>query len=217
MFSILPPRIEQVVSKRLRFALSMVQGKIPLERLQSVEFNASNIAIFFKILIKSIERNHDIYEFLSNITGGNIREAIDLITKFIGNPNVDAIKIIEKVNSGNDYIIPLHEFSKNALLGDYSHYSPNNSLALNVFDVFNPDSSEHFLDPILLSFLKKPNKLFNNESFCNANIIIEELQGFGFQLNSIQNTLRRCTNKKLIETSQRITFEEDDNGVLSIN
>ncbi|MCU4611006.1 P-loop NTPase family protein [Acinetobacter ursingii] len=47
MFSILPPRIEQVVSKRLHFALSMVQGKIPLERLQSVEFNASNIAIFF--------------------------------------------------------------------------------------------------------------------------------------------------------------------------
>ncbi|WP_252512043.1 hypothetical protein, partial [Acinetobacter ursingii] len=110
MFSILPPRIEQVVSKRLHFALSMVQGKIPLERLQSVEFNASNIAIFFKILIKSIERNHDIYEFLSNITGGNIREAIDLVNKFIGNPNVDAVKIIDKINSGNNYIIQLHEF-----------------------------------------------------------------------------------------------------------
>lgn len=215
MFSILPPRIEQVVSKRLRFALSMVQGKIPLERLQSVEFNASNIAIFFKILIRSIEKNNDIYEFLSNITGGNIREAIDLVTKFIGNPNVDAVKIINKFNEGNDYIIPLHEFSKNALLGDYSHYSPNNSLALNVFDIFNPDPNEHFLTSILLSFLKKPNKLFNNESFCSANVIIDELQNFGFQLNAIQNALRRCTNKKLIETSQRITFEEDDNGVLS--
>ena len=82
---------------------------------------------------------------------------------------------ILKKNSGNNYIIPLYEFSKNALLGDYSHYSPNNSLALNVFDIFNPDPNEHFLTPILLSFLKKPNKLFNNESFCDANIIINEL------------------------------------------
>ncbi|MFW1950293.1 hypothetical protein ACG907_20685, partial [Acinetobacter bereziniae] len=80
---------------------------------------------------------------------------------------------------------------------------------------FNPAPKEHYLTSILLSFLKKPNKLFNNESFCSSNVIIDDLQNFGFQLNAIQNALRRCTNKKLIEKSQIIKFEEDDNGVLS--
>jgi hypothetical protein len=46
--------------------------------------------------------------------------------------------------TGN-YIIPLHEFSKAAILGDYSHFVPESSLAMNVFDVESPDRREHFL------------------------------------------------------------------------
>jgi hypothetical protein len=47
-------------------------------------------------------------------------------------------------NDGN-YLIPVHEFSKSALLGDYSHYNPESSIAMNIFDVIYPDPREHFL------------------------------------------------------------------------
>jgi len=51
--------------------------------------------------------------------------------------------------TGN-YLVPVHEFSKSALLGEYSHYHPASSIAMNLFDVRFPDEREHFLVPMVL-------------------------------------------------------------------
>ncbi|MEL4466681.1 hypothetical protein ACE02Y_19115 [Shewanella xiamenensis] len=44
--------------------------------------------------------------------------------------------------------------------------------------------------------------------------MIEECQNAGFTTNQIESALRRATNKKLIETSLRVTFEEDEDSNL---
>lgn len=54
----------------------------------------------------------------------------------------------------------------------------------------------------------------DNDGFCLTTKLFEELQGLGFTNDQMSSSLRRCTNKKLIETSQRVTFEEDINGTL---
>ena len=168
---------------------------------------------FIKALQKSLSKNVHLNEFLVNITGGNIRAAIGLITGIIGNPNVEAEKIIRMSANGN-YIIPLHEFAKSALLGDYAHYHPDTSIAMNIFDVASPDKKEHFLVPILIGYLSQFGEHLNNDGFCLSEKIFEELQSYGFTVSQIGAALRRTANKKLIETSQRVTFEEDVNGEL---
>jgi GTPase SAR1 family protein len=214
VFTISPPRIELVIEKRLIFALKMAEGKIPVETLQFIRVNSENLSQFIKALLSSFVNNSDLMEFLTNITGGNIRTAIEFVTGFIGSPNVDSDKIIDIMNREGSYRIPLHEFTKSALLGDFSHYNPDTSMALNVFDVSTPDSKEHFLVSILLSYLNSTNNHRDKDGFYETVAIFEELQNLGFTSDQITFALRRTTNKKLIEASQRVTFDEDDNGTL---
>ena len=214
IFTISPPRIDSVIKKRLLFALSMAEGNVPIEAINYVRVNAGNLAQFLKALITSLTENPELYEFLSNITGGNIRAAIEFVTGFIGSPNVDAEKIIRIMNEEGRYRIPLHEFTKSALLGDYSHYNPDTSIAMNIYDISSTDSKEHFLKSIILALLDSTGEHLDNDGFCQTTNLFEQMQSFGFTADQITHSLRKCTNKKLIETSQRVTFEEDVNGTL---
>ncbi|WP_347254193.1 hypothetical protein [Leminorella grimontii] len=214
VFTISPPRIDLVVEKRLQFALEMSEGKIPLEKADFVKINVGNLTTFIRVLLNSLRDNKSLGEFLENITGGNIRQALSFITGFIGSPNVEADKIISTYEDTGRYIIPVHEFSKQALLGDYAHFDPRSSIAMNIFDISQPDNNEHFLIPILLAFLAEQNESKDRDGFETTFSILNELQSFGFIPSQIENSLRRTTNKRLIETSQRFTFEEDETGLI---
>lgn len=214
VFTISPPRIDQVLEKRLQFALEMSEGKIPLEKAEFVRIHIDNLSLFIKVLLESLRRNKALGEFIENITGGNVRQALTFITGFIGSPNVEAEKIIHTYEHEGRYIIPVHEFSKQALLGEYSHFDPNTSLAMNIFDVGLADESEHFLTPLILSLLSERNDIHDRDGFLETKLIIDELQSLGFIPAQTESALRKTTNKKLIETSQRFTFEEDETGLI---
>ncbi len=214
IFTISPPRVDQMIEKRLLFALGMAEGSIPLETIDFVKLNLENLATFLKVLIQSLHKNRELQEFLTNITGGNIRSVIEFVTGFIGSPNVEAEKIIKIMEETGEYVIPIHEFTKSALLGDYSHYNPDTSIAMNIFDVATADSNEHFLVPIISSFLITEGEHKDKDGFCSTTVIFEELQNYGFTSIQIESALRRSTNKKLLETSQRFTFEEDETGLI---
>ena len=208
ILTISPPRIDLVLQKRLQFSLELAEGRAPLERLEGITVRLDSIATFLKALIYSLRNNRDLTELLSNITGGNIREALDLLKGFIGSANVDSEKIIELMQEDGKYVIPLHEFSKQALLGEYSHYDPKSSSALNLFDIRYPDPREHFLCPLLLAYLLSESSQKTPEGFFPTRTILAEMQRVGFVQDQIERALRRLTNKKLIETTERITFDE---------
>jgi len=213
VFTIAPPRVDQMIEKRLKFALDMAKGDLNIQKLD-LNLNSSSLTIFLNVLIESLKSNKEIHEFLGNITGGNIRSVLDLVTRFIGSPNVDAKKIINIVESGGTYRIPLHEFTKSALLGEYSHYNPETSIAMNIYDICTSDTKSHFLIPMLIAYMDEDNKNKDKDGFILTNHIIDEFQGNGYTEVQITNALRRMTNKKLVETSQRITFEEDETGLI---
>jgi hypothetical protein len=70
VFTILPPRPEVVIEKRLIFALKVAEGHIAPDILQGVRLTLGNMAVFLRALLNSMERNRDIKEILANITGG---------------------------------------------------------------------------------------------------------------------------------------------------
>lgn len=79
ILTISPPRIDLVLEKRLKFSLDLAEGRLPLERLDGISIRLDAIALFLKALLHSLKRNRDISELLSNITGGNIREVLELV------------------------------------------------------------------------------------------------------------------------------------------
>ena len=210
VFTIAPPRPELVIKKRLEFALSVSEGRVSSEKMQRITINMNNLSMFLKVLLNSIEENKSIREILANITGGNIRSVVEFIVKFIGSPNVNTKKIIELKKKGEKYIIPIHEFSKAAILGDLSHYNPDSSMAMNLFGVQYPDEKEHFLATMILEFLNWGESPKDKDNFTTTKDIISEMQSWGFIPQQIEGKLRRLTNKRLIENAERVTFEEKD-------
>lgn len=215
ILTISPPRVDLVLERRLKFSLDLAEGKLPLERLDGITIKLDSIAVFLRALLYSLRNNRDLSELLSNITGGNIREVLELIKGFIGSANVDSDKIIEIMKCGDGkYVIPLHEFSKQALLGEYSHYHAKSSVALNLFDLRYPDAREHFLCLIIISFLMSDSPGKTTEGFFSTSDILRELQMYGYVPDQVEHALRRLTNKKLIETTERITFDEGLQGLV---
>jgi len=213
VFTISPPRIDLVVERRLTFALNLAEGRIQAERLKNVGLHLSAIALFLKALLHSLKVNADLVEFLSNITGGNIRAAIDFVTKFIGSANVDAQKIIEIMDRGDTYVVPLHEFWKAAILGDFANFEPASSLATNLFDLSSPNPAEHFLLPLILAYLDHAGPHRSKHGFVSVDAIEAEMQGWGMGVQAVSLSLARANNKKLIETPERITYAEDETGL----
>jgi GTPase SAR1 family protein len=214
VLTVSPPRVDLVLEKRLKFSLDLAEGRMPLDRLEGITIKLDSIARFLRALIFSLRNNREISELLSNITGGNIREALELVKGFIGSANVDSDKIIEIAEKGDEkYTIPLHEFSKQALLGEYSHYDSKSSIALNLFDLRYPDPREHFLSSIIVAYLLSDSRGKSSEGFFNTSDLISEVQSYCYVPDQIEHALRRLTNKKLIETTERITFQEGLEGL----
>ncbi len=213
VFTILPPRVDHVIERRITFALNLAEGRIQTEMLRDIGLRLGNLALFLKALLFSLEKNGELVEFLSNITGGNIRAVIELVAKFLGSANVDSQKIIDIMDRQGNYIVPVHEFWKAALLGDFSYYHPPSSLALNLFDISTAMPNEHFLLPIVLAYLLSDGRHKSKEGFVASSAIVSEMQGWGFIPTVTESALRRANNKKLIETSQRVTFDEDEAGL----
>lgn len=211
VFTISPPKLEDAVEKRLAFALKIADGRIPPSRLQNLTLHIGSLAIILRTLISSLRENRDLLEFIVNVSSGNVRVAIELITKFIGNPNVETDKIVKIATEEGGYTIPLHEFAKGGLLGDYTYYKEDASYAYNLFNAIYPDPKEHFIAFIILGYLSWDGASRKQvDGFIGLDAIKEEIQNAGFTQEQISAHLKKLTRKKLIETTERRLLETDE-------
>jgi hypothetical protein len=133
ILTISPPPADKVVQKHLIFASRVAEGKVELAKLTGIRLNLGSVVSFLNATLRSIRDSGKIRQFLGNITGGNTRAVIELITGFFGSPNVDSKKIVRIEEKSGNYKIPLHEFTKHALLGEYAYFNSQSSfLACNM-------------------------------------------------------------------------------------
>jgi hypothetical protein len=66
---------------------------------------------------------------------------------------------------------------------------------------------------MILAFLDFTGPHRSKEGFVGAASLMQEMQNWGFTPAATEAALRRANNKKLIETSQRVTFDEGDGGL----
>lgn len=201
VLTISPPPAEEVVLRRLEFAVRVAEGKVRPGTLEGIRVHATSVVLFMTATLRAIKTNEAIRQFLSNITGGNTREIVELTTAFIGSPNVNSEKIVNLEERTGNYKVPLHEFTKHALLGDYAYYNPNSStVASNMFDVSTPDSREHFLPSLIISFLSSSAGPRDNDGFVAGKRISEQMAGLGFLEDQIKSALKGLAKALLIQT-----------------
>lgn len=201
VLTIAPPPADEVIRKRIAFAVRVAEGRAAPAALRNVELNLASIVSFLTATLRSIKSNPQIQSFLSNITGGNTRLVIELFTSFCGSPNVESERIVRIENEEHNYTVPLHEFTKHALLGEYAYYNPLSSyVACNVFDVTTADPNEHFLCALAVAYLTSSLGVKDSDGFVLGASIISEMMRLGFTEDQTRLGLRRLALRRLIET-----------------
>lgn len=152
----------------------------------------------------SLDYYDDLQEFIDNISGGNVRLALDLVKGFFGSGHVDTEKIVRAYNEQGKYYIPLHEFLRAVIFGDGIYYDPQRSVIANLFDIYIFESKEQFLMPMLLALLVILGKSSVEQGFVETKSLYDKLQGFGFIPDQIDMVVVKAYRKKLLEPSARI-------------
>lgn len=202
VLTISPPPADEVVQKRLIFAGRVAEGSVAPATLTDIRVHLSSVVAFLNATLRSIRANDQIKTFLSNVTGGNTRSVIELITGFFGSPNVDSQKIVNIEEERGNYRIPLHEFTKHALLGEYAYFNAQSSfVACNLFDIQSvADPREHFLASLIVAYLASSQGVADNDGFVSGRIIGAEVATQGFISDQIAKSLKGLAKRRLIET-----------------
>lgn len=201
-FTIAPPRIDEAIEKRLLFAIKLCNGEIPIPTLSFTRVNLTTLQTLINVFIYSLAHNPDLPEFLDNISGGNVRSALDLVKGFFGSGHVDTQKIFDIYQNEGDYQIPLHEFLRAIIYGDAIYYDPSRSPVVNLFDISSADPREHFLLPLLIGFLVSPDSP-PVDGFVETAQVFERLQTLGFTPKQIEAVVVRACKTKLTEATAR--------------
>lgn len=203
-FTVAPPRIDHVIKKRLYFGLRVTSGGVEGVDVGSITgFDVSSLSTLMRVFLHSLRAREDILRCVENLSAGNVRLALELVRSFFGSGHVDTEKILYKVQYEGGYTIPLHEFQRAIIYGDNVHYDPGRSPIANVFDISTVDPKEHFLQPVLLAYLRLPGVESGSEGFVQASRLFAYLQGLGFTPEQIDAAISRCFAKRLLETGAR--------------
>jgi hypothetical protein len=201
VFTITPPKIAEVIDKRLRFCGDLVQDDEIRGRLlpEPLHPQADTLATYLTILRRSFERNRGLREFVENISGGNVRAALGLLNTFVGSGHVDTHKIFDIFATSGTYTIPLHEFVRAVIYGDYQHYEPPASPIANLFEISTDDGREHFLLVMLLAHVERAGDVGQTGGFVAVDDLLRFAQTFGFMPAQAEFALRHAVDTRLMQ------------------
>jgi len=206
-FTISPPRMDQVVEKRLTFGLRLASGEIPISALpEKVRAKFPSLEAIFRAFLDSLERDHSLYEAIDNISRGNVRRALDSVKNFFGSGHINTQKIVQIYQESGNYYIPVHEFLRALIYGDGDHYDPARSPVANLFDLATRDGKTHFVIPIILGVLVSLTRS-STTGFVDTNKLYAILQNFGFTPTQIDIGLSRSYTAGLVDTATRRELE----------
>ena len=213
-FTISPPRVDRVIHKRLRYAISLLKSGVIGTSIPGVELHVDlqDLLNYLKIISYSFDKNDELIEFVDNVCGGNVRLALDFIRTFVGSGHADTAKMLRIYRETGKYNVAFHEFVRAVIYGDHRDYDPSFSEITNLFDISGADGREHFLAPIVLAYLGLESHGSGSAGYVAAEALHRYVQHLGFQPLKITGVLDRLLKKKLVETEAKVPLSSGGEG-----
>jgi hypothetical protein len=203
-FTIAPPRVDVVLKKRLSFALDQLRDSARLESFPTgVTISSDSLTAYLQVLLDNFESNRRLVTLIDNLAAGNVRRALEFVSRFIGSGHVDTRKILGVYEREGDYTVALHEFLRAIIYGDSEYYDPDASPIANLFDISQPDGREHFLLALLISFVELTGVRTGTEGFVKSDDVYSYVQRAGFGPEQVAWAIERGAKKGLIERAPR--------------
>lgn len=209
-FTVSPPRVDEVIIKRLNFAIQYAK-KIASEDIPGIsgvmrETISKELIPIIISFLDSINTNRELLEAIDNISGGNIRKALDFFRSFLSSGHVDTEKILKIIVKDGKYQVPLHEFLRAIIYGDSKYYDNDRSPIVNLFDLSTYDPKEHFLLCVLLSLLQSLSKTGDKTGFVETASLVKALHDLGYIPEQIEFGLHRAVMHQLVDVTGRSKY-----------
>lgn len=205
VFTIAPPSVGTVIRKRLAYCRELVSDQKTRAKImpEGLDKQAELLARYLRIVQESFAHMDELTEFVENLAGGNVRSALEFLNTFVGSGHVDVQKIFDIVDDTGSYYVPLHEFVRAIMYGDYRYYHPARSPIANLFEISSPDRREHFLLPLILAHIERAGEVGQQEGFVQMSAIMSYAQGLGFLPAQIEFAMRHAVARRLLQASPR--------------
>lgn len=201
VFTVSPPRSDQVIVKRLKFAAERLKddGRLPGFPV-GLTLDSTTLLVYISVLIRAFTENEKLISVVDNLSSGNTRRALDFISTFVGSGYVQTSRILDLAASGQTYTVPPHEFLRAILFQDHKYYDPESSPVPNLLWISTRSPQEHFLLPILLASVQQLGKNEQN-GFVSKSRVFSSTQPLGYAPSDIEIHFQRAIESELIEAS----------------
>lgn len=201
VFTISPPRSDQVLLRRLEFAKKELLrfGRLP-GFPAGLTIDSSSLVVYIDVLLDAFRSNEQLVELIDNLSSGNTRKALDFVSTFVGSGYVQTSRILEAHKAGRSYVVPIHEFIRAILYGDHRYYDPSTSPVPNLFALSTGTGSEHFLLPMLLALVQVEGET-ESGGFTDLVGCVGRLRGLGFTPDQIDYQFQRAVRHGLLEST----------------
>lgn len=198
-FTVSPPRVNEVILKRLQFAKRQLETTGRLDSFpRGLTVSSRSLMEYLEVLELAFTNDRPIIELVDNLSSGNVRTALGYLQDFVGSGYVDTERLVSAGRNSRRYVIPMHEFIRAVLFGEYSHYDPRSSTIPNAFDISSSTRSEHFALCELLATIEASGN-GRPSGFAPANVVYDSMQA-AYPLPIVSYHLTRALQNGLIET-----------------
>jgi hypothetical protein len=147
--------------------------------------SSDSLTAYLEVLLENFKSNTRLVSLIDNLAAGNVRRALEFVSRFIGSGHVDTRKILGIYDREGDYSIALHEFLRAIIYGDTEYYDPEASPIANLFDISQPDGREHFLLAVLIAHIASAGNRAGTEGFIASDEVYSVAQRAGFNADQI--------------------------------
>ena len=199
-FTVSPPRVNEVILKRLEFAMRQLEDTGRLDSFpRGLTVSSESLMEYLRVLQTAFTSDRPIIELVDNLSSGNVRTALAYLQDFVGSGYVDTDRLVTAATRSNRrYTIPIHEFIRAILFGEYSYYDPRSSTIPNAFDVSSSTRSEHFALCELLATVDVAGS-GRPSGFAPSGVVYDSMQAL-FPLPIVSFHLIRAIQSGLLET-----------------
>lgn len=216
-YMISPPNFVTLLCYRLDYVielLKMPEADFKKRISTNIEFGRKQVAIcdFLQIVRDSIinqDPRKGISAFMSHITGGDMRKALDLFATFLVSGNTKIREMLDIYRYSGTYKVAYHQFIRAIVLGQHKYYSGESSYLINLFDVY---AKSHFLSLKILKYAY--DHIDDNSDFERGYIPINALLNaateISINIKSIEDCLLNLAKYSLVvlDTRRRDSLEK---------
>lgn len=200
-----PPRIANVLSRRLELAKSEVAD-------QTISFETSlgsvtrvPLADFLQVLVDSFlgREESPTRMFLEFLAAGDVRHGLDLFTTFLRSGHTNMDEYLKLLVETGKYTVPLHHLIRGVAFGDYRFYDSTQSLIANVFSIEDDGFYSHFTKLRLIRHLYEIRDIDSvaGKGYVEVANLWRSFQGIVSDEPGLRAALHPLLKQKLIEAS----------------